>query len=94
MEMDKLFHNVNDLPASARSVVENLIGHPLRDDQQLFMIAIDPLAEPPKAQRRAAWNELKGLFDVMHENVKQSGRSQEEIDQLVDEACESVRYGG
>jgi hypothetical protein len=92
--MEKLLHNVNELPASARSTVENLVGHPLRDDQQLYIVALDASVEPVREQRRAAWDELKSMLDVMHENARQSGRAPEEIDRLVDEACESVRYGG
>ncbi len=92
--MEKLLYNVNELPASARSVVEDLVGRPLEDNQQFFIVAIDASAEPVAEQRRAAWEEVQTLLDVMRENAKQSGHSPEEIDHLIDEACESVRYGG
>ncbi len=92
--MDKAIHNVNELAASARTTVETLMGHPLRDDQQLFIVALDGVSEPPQEQRRTAWTELKSMLEVMQQNASQSGRSPQEIDRLIDEACDSVRYGG
>ncbi len=89
-----MVHNVNELPAGARSAVETLVGHALRDDQQLNIVALDGAVEPKTAQRLAEWNELTTMLDVMHENARQSDRSPQEIDRLIDEACESVRYGG
>ena len=92
--MDNLLHNVNDLPTATRSVVETLVGHPLRDDQRLYIVAFDPVEERSTEVRRAAWDELQKIMEVMKNNARDSGRSADEIDRLIDEACESVRYGG
>jgi len=91
--MEKFLHNVNELPTSARSAVESLMGHPLHNDQQLFIVAFDSAAEPTNDERRAAGKELQQILAVMHENVRQSGRSAEEIEILIDQACDSVRCG-
>jgi hypothetical protein len=61
----KLLYKVNELPASARSVVESLVGRPLDDNQQFFIVAIDTSAEPVREQRRAAWEEMKTMLDVV-----------------------------
>lgn len=91
--MDKLLHNVGDLPSSERSAVETIIGHELRDDQQLYIVALDAVVEPTEATRREAWSELEEIIAESHHNVRQSGVSQEELERTIDETCDEVRYG-
>ena len=91
--MDKLVHNVGDLPSLERSAVEAIIGHPLRDDQRLFIVALDATAEPASEVRHEAWNELEVIIAEAGQNVRDSGSSQAELDRTIDEACDEVRYG-
>jgi hypothetical protein len=91
--MDKLLHNVGDLPSTERSAVEAIIGHTLRDDQQLYIVALDAAAEPTEHIRRQAWNEIEEIIAESHQNVRQSGVSQEELERTIDETCDEVRYG-
>jgi hypothetical protein len=91
--MDKLLHNVGDLPSPERSAVETLIGHTLRDDQQLYIVALDAAVEPTENIRRQAWNEIEVIIAESHQNVRQSGVSQEELERTIDETCDEVRYG-
>jgi hypothetical protein len=91
--MDELLHNVSDLPSTQRSVIESIIGHALRDDQQLFIAAIDAAVEPAAAVRQKAWDELQEIITEAHENVLGSGVTPEALDQTIDEACNEVRYG-
>ncbi len=91
--MDTSVHNVAELSAATRVVVESLIGHPLADDQKVIIAALSPTEQTASEKRQAAWRELQPLLDTMGENARQSGLSSEEIDRLIDEACESVRYG-
>jgi hypothetical protein len=41
--METVVHNISDLGGSQRSAAEQLVGHPLRDDQQLVIqiVSID-----------------------------------------------------
>jgi hypothetical protein len=89
--MDKLFQNVGDLPSPERSAVEAIIGHSLRDDQQLYIVALDAAVEPPESTRREAWNEIEEIIAESHQNVRQSGVSQEELERTIDQACDEVR---
>jgi hypothetical protein len=92
-DMDKLLHNVGDLPSHERSAVEAIIGQSLRDDQQLYIVALDAAVEPSVAVRRKAWNELEAIIAEAQQNVRDSGVSPEEIERTIDEACDEVRYG-
>ena len=91
--MDKFLHNVGDLPSTERSAVESIIGRVLRDDQQVFIVALDVAADPAAAVRHQAWNELEEIIAECHENVRGSGVTLEELDRTIDEACNEVRYG-
>ena len=90
--MDKTLHHVADLPGATRLAVEALIGHPLRDDQHLYIRAIDP-AEVTAEENDQAWDELADIINAARENVRKSGVPTDEIERLVDAACEEVRYG-
>jgi hypothetical protein len=91
--MDNSLHNVADLPFPERSAVESLLGHPLRDDQQLYIVALDSAVEPTATDRRQAWSELEEVLLESHQNVRDSGVSQEELERTIDQACDDVRYG-
>ncbi len=93
LDMDKLLHNVGDLSNPDRSAVENIMGHPLRDDQQLYIVVLDSAAEPAATERMSAWDDLQAIIADAKGNVRQSAESSEEIDRLIDEACSDVRYG-
>jgi hypothetical protein len=91
--MDKLFHNVSDLPSHERSAVEAILGQSLRDDQQLYIVALDAAVEPSVAVRRKAWSELEEVIAEAHQNVRDSGVLPEVLEGTIDEACDEVRYG-
>ncbi len=91
--MEKPLYNVQDLPGPTRSAVESLVG-PLRDDQQLYIVALDRASEPASTERHAAWQEVQKLIDVMHDNVRRSVISADELGRLIDRECSTVRYGG
>jgi hypothetical protein len=43
--------------------------------------------------RDAESDELTDILNEAHENVRQSGVPPEEIERLIDAACDDVRYG-
>jgi hypothetical protein len=71
--------------------VESIIGHPLRDDQQLYIVALDAAVEPAAAVRRQAWNELEEIIAEAHQNVRDAGVTPDELERTIDEACDQVR---
>ena len=92
-DMDQVLQNVADLRTSERAAVEAIIGHALRDDQQLYIVALDAAVEPTAAVRREAWDELEEIIAEARENVAQSGVSPDELERSIDQACSDVRYG-
>jgi hypothetical protein len=91
--MDDILHPVGDLPTPERSAVESIIGHALRDDQWLYIAAIDGAAEPTIEARRQAWDELNEIIAEAHQNVRDSGVSLADLERTIDDACHEVRYG-
>jgi hypothetical protein len=91
--MNRLLHNVGELPAAERSAIEAIIGHTLRDDQQLYIVALDAASQPAAEVRQQAWHELEKIIAEAHNNVRTSGVTPEEFEQTIDEACKEVRYG-
>jgi len=69
------------------------MGHPLRDDQQLYIVALEAADEPLATERQTAWKELQAIIADAHDAARQSGATAEEIELMIDEACDDVRYG-
>lgn len=91
--MEPSLHDVSHLSADARSVVESLIGHALAEGQKFFIVALDDANDLSREQRAEAWQELAELMAEMQRNAGASGLSDLEIDRVIDETCEEVRYG-
>jgi hypothetical protein len=91
--MDKSLHNVSDLPQADRSAVEAIVGHPLQNDDVLYIATLRVETEPTVAERNAAWDDLMSIIADVHQHVATSGMSPEQIDTLIDSECAAVRYG-
>ena len=91
--MERSLHNVSNLSADARSLVESLIGHPLPDHQAFYIVTLDANGEPSEEQRDLAWQELEVMMAEMQRGAVASGLPHDEIDRLIDQTCEEVRYG-
>ena len=91
--MEKSSHNVGDLPAATRAAVESLVGHPLRNDEVLYIATMGLETGPTAAERNAAWDELESIISEMQQHAAKSGLSPEQIDELIDSESAAVRYG-
>jgi hypothetical protein len=49
--------------------------------------------EPSPERHQEAAGELQLMIDQMHANVRASGRSSAELERVIDEECDAVRYG-
>jgi hypothetical protein len=78
-----------DLPASARSAIEKLLGRGLRDDEEVSIMALDPHPAPSGEARRASAERLKGTLDQLADKAR--GVNCEEFDAAVDEAMNHIR---
>jgi hypothetical protein len=78
-----------DLPASARSAVENLLGRSLRDDEEVSIMALDPHPAPSGEARRSSAERLRGALDQLA--LKAQDVADGEFDDAVDEAMNHIR---
>lgn len=91
--MEKSLHHVADLPHAARSEVERLVGHPLGDDEVLYIATLGVQPDQTGTDKDAAWNEVESLIAETQRHAAKSGLSSEQIDALIDAECAAVRYG-
>jgi hypothetical protein len=82
-------NRARDLPASARSAVENLLGRSLRDDEEVSIMALDPHPAPVGEARQASAERLRGALDQLAH--KAGDVAAEEFDAVVDEAMTHIR---
>lgn len=81
------------MAADERRSAERLLGRPLQDDQQLYIAAFKPGVVPDENTRRRALASMRQTFAKAETHAKQQGVSDSQIDEAVDEATDSVRYG-
>jgi hypothetical protein len=78
-----------DLPASARTAVETLLGRSLRDDEEVSVMALDPHPAPSGEARRATAERLRGALDQLA--LKAHDVADGVVDDAVDEAMNHIR---
>jgi len=78
-----------DLSAPVKSALENLLGRPLQDDEQVSLRVYKSHDAPLGEARRAAARTLEEQLDKMADKVKDV--PQNEIETAIDEALEQVR---
>ncbi len=89
--MDGSLHHVADLQDSVRSAVEGLVGHPLRSDELVYVATLGVQAEPTPLEHRVAWDEVEAAIADMQQGASRTGLTAEQIDELIDAECQSVR---
>jgi hypothetical protein len=82
---------VNDLEDSGKRWLECVFGRHLKENQQVFIMAFTPGAQPDEASRRQALASVKQTMSTVEKNLSAAGVSDEEFDTAVDEAMEDVR---
>jgi hypothetical protein len=80
----------NELSRSVKSAVEELLGRPIDDNEEVSVIAVPPQRIPPSVDRAAVVQELETFLNRRSEKTRQV--SDEEIDAAVDEAVDHVRH--
>ena len=79
-----------DLPSDAKAILEKLLGRHLADDEEVSIWVSRPHAALIGPARREAWRQLNAHLDRM---AAKADGPVEEIEKLVDEICDEVRYG-
>jgi hypothetical protein len=80
----------NELSQRVKSAVEELLGRPIDDNEEVSVIAVPPQRIPPSVDRAAVVQELETFLNRRAEKTMHV--SDEEIDAAVDEAVDHVRH--
>src|SRR5438067_11337253 len=83
--------SVKDIQATGKRWLEEVLGHHLGDNQQVFIMVFTPGAEPTEAARAQARAGLEQTWERVEKHMQQHGISEAEFDDAVDEAMKQVR---
>jgi hemerythrin superfamily protein len=89
--MESVTRDVDKIELVERRVYEAVLGHALRENQQVILRVIDLQKEPDESGRRKAMAEFHEICKRGTENRQRQGISVEEADQSLDEAIQAVR---
>ena len=85
--------NVGDIESQERRSLEQLLGQQLADDQSVYIVAFNPGIVPDDETRERALANMRKTFAKTEQYAKEHDITDEEVDEIVDEAVEHVRYG-
>src|SRR5947199_2387513 len=83
--------SVKDIQATGKRWLEDVLGHHLRDNQQVFIMVFTPGAEPTEAARAQARAGLEQIGARVDEHMQEHGITEAEFDDAVDDAMKHVR---
>ena len=89
--MENITRNVDDLAAPQRKILEDLLGHQLASNQQVFIMAFSPGTVADDETRSAARVRVEQKLNRVQQHAERTGVSAEDADALVDEAMEAIR---
>ncbi|MGD0897756.1 MAG: hypothetical protein ABR915_07950 [Thermoguttaceae bacterium] len=90
--MDSIIRDVSSIESDERRVYEAVLGHALREDQQVMLRVIELKKEPDESIRQKAREEFHELCGEGTENRQRQGISVEEADKALEEAMRAVRF--
>lgn len=86
--------NVNEIQNDKKAALEGLLGQPLHDNQQVFIMVFTPGAIPDEETRRAAAAKIARTLDAAEAISAARGLAAKDADAAVDEAMEQTRHRG
>jgi hypothetical protein len=85
--------DVKQLPSADKRSLENLVGRPLEDDQQVLILAFKPGVVPTHKAREEALAGLVQTWEKVERHMQQHVSTEEAFDAAVEEAIATVRRG-
>lgn len=83
--------NVKDLQGTGKQWLEAVLGHHLRENQQVYIMVFTPGIEPDALAKRRGMSAVHGVWDHVDGNLRDQGATGEDFDAAVDDAMEHVR---
>jgi hypothetical protein len=78
--------SVSNLEGNGKRLLEDLLGHRLQDNQQVFIMVLSPGTEPNEAARREARLGVEATFRKTEAYAAEHGVSGDAIDAAIEEA--------
>jgi hypothetical protein len=78
--------SVRDLPDGGKQWLETVLGQHLTEDQQIFVMAFKPSAEPNEAIRRQAHAAIERTMAEVGNNLEEKGVTDAGFDAAADDA--------
>jgi hypothetical protein len=89
--MESITRDVDKIESTERRMYEAVLGHALRDDQQVVLRVIELRREPDESVRQKAIDEFHELCREGTENRQRQGISTEKADEALEEAMRAAR---
>jgi hypothetical protein len=83
--------SVRDLQAGGKRLLEDILGQPLQENQQVFIMVLSPGIEPDESARAQARAGLEATFQKTEAYAQEHDVSGEDIDAAIREAMDHVR---
>jgi hypothetical protein len=83
--------NVRNLQADGKRWLEDILGCPLQEDQQVFIMVLSPGTEPDETARRQARSGLEAVFQKTEARAREQGIDDDDIDAAIREAMQHIR---
>lgn len=88
-----MLRRVNEIPEQEKRSLEDILGRPLQDHQQVLIMVLTPGIVPDEATRRQALARIEETFARADHHAGEHNITPDEADAAVEEALEHVRYG-
>ena len=83
--------NVSAITPMQRDVISELVGAPIATDQKLFIMTYSPGVAPSPLEKEQGASNLLGLLAGAHENIRNSGATEIELSDALDEAIKASK---
>ena len=81
--------SISAITPTQREVISELVGAQIANDQKLFIMTYSPGVTPSQSEKEQASRELLGLLSQTHDNIRNSGATNEELSEALNEAIEA-----
>ena len=88
---EMITRGVNELPEPERRSLENLLGHSLQSDQQVFVMVFSTGKNPDDATRRAAAESIRRTLETVDRHQATQVIPSDEVEAAIVEAMHHVR---
>lgn len=82
---------VKDLQSTGKQWIEEILGHSLSDNQQIYILVLTPNVEPDATAKRAGLAAVTKIWNRVGSHMAGKEGAGPEFDAAIDEAMEDVR---